>query len=189
MSLPAAPFPAPERTGKTPPRQGIIARIKSLSSCPTCRPTARELTWIGLGSLLGMGAVSFLAFHYRLPLMVASFGATAAIIYGFPESPFAQPRNVLGGHFISALVGAAAYHFLGAGWLAVTLGVSLAIVLMFYTRTVHPPGGATALTAILSGQGFDFVLRPVLAGLVILLLVAVAVHRCRGKQCYPQYWF
>ncbi|WP_051275843.1 HPP family protein [Desulfovirgula thermocuniculi] len=189
MSLPAAPFPTPDKGGKTFFRRGLLDRIKTLSACPTCRPTAREMAWIGLGSLLGIGAVSFLAFHYRLPLLVASFGATAAIIYGFPESPFAQPRNVLGGHLISALVGAAAYHFLGASWVAVTLGVSLAIVLMFYTRTVHPPGGATALTAILGGQGFDFVLRPVLAGLVILLSVALAVHRCRGKHCYPTYWF
>nr|WP_313884964.1 HPP family protein [Desulfofundulus sp. TPOSR] len=58
-----------------------------------------------------------------------------------------------------------------------------------FTRTMHPPGGATALTAILNGQGYMFVLEPVLLGVVVLLAVALLVHWCRGGGCYPTYWF
>ncbi len=171
-----------------PPRQGLLARIRIASKCPA-RPTSHDVLWCTLGSLLGLGTVSFLAFHYQLPLLVAPFGATAVLIYGAHTSPFAQPRNVLGGHVISAFVGVLVYQLMGTTWLSVTLGVSLAILLMLLTRTVHPPGGATALTAILSGQGFMFILEPVLLGTVVLLVVALLVHRCRGGDCYPTYWF
>lgn len=169
-------------------RQGLLARIRAASKCPA-RPDIHDMLWSALGSFLGIGAVSFLAFHYSLPLLVASFGATAVLIYGAPTSPFAQPRNVLGGHLVSAFIGVVAYQLLGTTWLSVTLGVSLAILLMLFTRTVHPPGGATALTAILNGQGFAFISEPVLLGVLILLLVALVVHRCRGGRYYPTYWF
>ncbi|MDQ0286449.1 CBS-domain-containing membrane protein [Desulfofundulus luciae] len=170
------------------PRQGLLARIRTASKCPA-RPTTSDMLWCALGSLLGLGIVSFLSFHYHLPLLVAPFGATAALIYGSCTSPFAQPRNVLGGHVISAFVGVLVYQLMGTTWLSVTLGVILAILLMFLTRMVHPPGGATALTAILTGQGFMFILEPVLLGTVVLLGVALLVHRCRGGGCYPTYWF
>lgn len=170
------------------PRQGLLARIRTASKCPA-RPSTSDMFWCILGSLLGLGIVSFLAFHYQLPLLVAPFGATAALIYGTCTSPFAQPRNVLGGHVISAFVGVLVYQLMGTTWLSVTLGVSLAILLMLFTRTMHPPGGATALTAILNGQGYMFVLEPVLLGVVVLLAVALLVHRCRGGGCYPTYWF
>ncbi|MGB9826488.1 MAG: HPP family protein, partial [Desulfofundulus sp.] len=81
------------------------------------------------------------------------------------------------------------HQLMGTTWFSVTLGVSLAILLMFLTRTVHPPGGATALTAILTGQGFRFILEPVLLGTMVLLGVALLVHRCRGGGYYPTYWF
>ncbi|MGB9846247.1 MAG: HPP family protein, partial [Desulfotomaculales bacterium] len=126
--------------------------------------------------------------RYGLPLLVPSFGATAVLVYGAVNSPFAQPRNVVGGHLVSAATGVLVYQLIGSGWLSLTLAVSLAILFMLLTRTVHPPGGATAFVAVWNGQGYLFILTPVLVGAVVLVLIALFVNNFGRSRCYPTYW-
>nr|WP_051498679.1 HPP family protein [Moorella thermoacetica] len=76
---------------------------------------------------------------YKMPLLVLSFGASAVLIYGVPDVPLAQPRNVVGGHIISAATGISIYYFFGMTWWSAALATFLAIVLMLITGTVHPP--------------------------------------------------
>ncbi|MFZ5652304.1 MAG: HPP family protein [Bacillota bacterium] len=102
------------------------------------------------GSLLGIGLVGFLSAYYNLPLLFPSFGASAVLLYAACHVPMARPRNVIGGHIISALAGVATYYFLGATWWSIALGVTLAILAMTVTHTLHPPGGATAFVARMS---------------------------------------
>ncbi len=96
--------------------------------------------------------------------LVASFGASAVLIYGVPQAEFSQPRNLLGGHLISALIGVSVCKYLPTDiTLLAALTVSLSIVAMHVTRTLHPPGGATALIAVIGGTeihnaGYLFVL-------------------------------
>jgi len=124
-----------------------------------------------------------------------SLGASAVLVYGVITSAFAQPRNVMGGHVISALIGVASYKLLGGDvWLAATIAVSLSVMAMLLTRTVHPPGGATALTAVIGGNkvydlGFFYVLVPVALGVLILLAVGLIVNNVSSKRRYPEYWF
>ena len=104
----------------------------------------QEIFWSWLGSFLGIGAVA--GGHYAffegtdMVLIIGSFGASAMLIYGAPRSPFAQPRNLLGGHLISAVLGVTMVQCCGPWpWLAAALAVSLSVAAMHATRTLHPP--------------------------------------------------
>ena len=141
-----------------------------------------------LGSFLGIGFIAILAEYYQLPFLVPSFGATAVLLYAACHVPMAQPRNVVGGHAISALVAVMVYQTFGNAWWAIALGVTLAIIAMSITYTLHPPGGATAFMAVYTGQGFDFIFTPVILGAVVLVLVAVLINNLSSQRKYPDYW-
>lgn len=154
----------------------------------------QEILWSWLGSFLGIGAVA--AGHYaffagtELALILGSFGASAVLIYGAPKSPLAQPRNLLGGHLLGAFCGVTLVKLCPWPWLAAALAVSCCIAAMHLTRTLHPPGGATALIAVLSGPktGYLFLLLPVLSGTLILLLIALLVNNLIPSRRYPEFW-
>lgn len=158
-----------------------------------------EVLWSCLGSITGIGICGYLSSRYFEPrdmtLLVGSFGASAVLVYGAIRSPLAQPRNVLGGHILSAIVGVACYQLLGGTiWVAAAIGVSLAIAIMLLTKTVHPPAGATALIAIIGGEkihalGFLYTLVPIGLGALILVLVALLVNNLSENRRYPEYWF
>lgn len=157
-----------------------------------------EMFWSWLGAFVGIGAVAFLNYHFLegtpLVLIIGSFGASAVLIYGAIKSPLAQPRNLMGGHIISALIGVAAYKLLhGHLWLAAALAVATSIAVMHATRTLHPPGGATALIAVIGGDqvhalGYLYVLVPVALGAVIMLAVALLVNNIPKTRKYPEFW-
>jgi len=127
-------------------------------------------------------------------MIIGSFGASAVLIYGAIRSPLAQPRNLLGGHILSALVGVTAYRYMGAQpWLAAALAVSVSIALMHLTKTLHPPGGATALIAVIGGDavhklGYLYVLMPIALGAGVMLAVALIVNNIPPGRRYPEFW-
>jgi CBS-domain-containing membrane protein len=159
---------------------------------------AVEIVWSGIGSLLGMAAVGLLHFQMLDPLghmlIIGSFGASAVLIYGAVRSPLAQPRNLMGGHLLSAVVGVTAFRLLGGHpWMAAAVAVALAIVLMHATKTLHPPGGATALIAVIGGEsvhnlGYLYVLMPVGIGAAVMLLIALLVNNIPKNRRYPEFW-
>ncbi len=122
------------------------------------------------------------------PLLIGSFGASAVLLFGANDSPLAQPRNLVGGHLVSALVAVAIVAFAGSGPYTMALAVGLAIFLMYVTRTIHPPGGATALIGVQGHAGWAFVLVPVLAGVLILLVVALFTNNIVHHRQYPKHW-
>lgn len=144
-----------------------------------------QLATAWIGSFIGIAMIAFLSLHYNLELLVPSFGASAVLLYGAPHSPMAQPKNVLGGHLISAFVGVTVYQIFGYAWWSLAIGVSLAIISMMMTDTTHPPGGATAFVSIYMRQDYSFMFTPVLAGLIILMVVALAVNKLSGRLKYP----
>jgi CBS-domain-containing membrane protein len=167
--------------GQSPPRVGMT-----------------EVFWSWLGSFIGVAAVALI--HYGLLdqqgllLIIGSFGASAVLIYGAVRSPLAQPRNLLGGHILSAFIGVTAQQlFGGEPWLAAALAVSLSIALMHLTTTLHPPGGATALIAVIGGEsvhqlGYLYLLIPVALGAAVMLLVALVVNNLAKSRKYPEFW-
>ncbi len=158
-----------------------------------------EMLFSGLGGFLGIGLLALLESHLvagtDLVLLIGSFGASAVLVYGVVKSPLAQPRNVVGGHLISSLVGVTAVKLLGAGtWLTPALAVGVSLILMHATRTLHPPGGATALIAVLGGPkiqqlGYLFVLVPVGAGVLVLVLVGLLFNNLLPRRRYPEFWW
>lgn len=148
---------------------------------------------ISIAALAGLNTLLF--GNNASTMMIGSFGATAALLFGAPGSPFSQPRNVIGGHVISATVGVLCWRFLGTEpGLAGAVAVASAIALMHVTRTMHPPGGATALIAVIgSGAihelGFAYVLMPAMIGPLALFAVALVVNNAIGPKRYPEVWF
>lgn len=148
-----------------------------------------------LGAFAGIGIVALLV--ELLPdlqlLVIGSFGASAVLLYGAPRAPFSQPRNLVGGHLISALVGVACVRYLpDVVLLQEAAAVATAIALMMATGTIHPPGGATALIAVIGpdsvvdmGWGYLF---PVLVGALLLMLVAIVSNNLLERGSFPDRW-
>ena len=163
------------------------------------RVSGTEIMWSWIGAFLGIAAVAWLNHFFfegtDLTLMLGSLGASAVLVYGAVRSPLAQPRNLMGGHILSAIVGVTCWKLLHQyPWLAEAVAVSTAIALMHATRTLHPPGGATALIAVIGSAkvhslGFWYVLIPATAGPLILLVVALLVNNIPASRRYPEIWF
>jgi CBS domain-containing membrane protein len=151
--------------------------------------------WTFIGAFLGIGLIG-LCHQNRFVeqdsvFLIGSFGASAVLIFGATHSPLAQPRNLVCGHVFSAVIGVSIQMLLPDQlWLASSLAVSFSIVAMQITKTMHPPGGATALIANIGSEkikslGYLFVLSPVLSGALILLGVALLVNNIPRHRTYP----
>lgn len=175
-----------------------IRRFSRLSKYIVYKETlvdAKEHFWSFIGSFFGIGLIAFLQSKVLLSqdnvLLIGSFGASSVLVYGAIQSPLSQPRNLIGGHVISALVGVSVQQLLpDLLWLSAPLAVSASIVLMQVTKTLHPPGGATALIAIIGSEkikalGYWYVLSPVLTGVLILFLTAVIFNNMTPERSYP----
>ena len=153
---------------------------------------ARERLRVVAGAALGVFVTALLCQLIAgpaatgLPWLVAPLGATAVLVFGFPTSPMAQPWAVTGGNTLSALVGIACARWAGPPALAAALAVGAAIALMFALRCLHPPGGACALLAALTGMTDPgFALFPVLANSLLLVAVGLAYHRLTRRVHAP----
>ena len=143
--------------------------------------------FLGIALLAGLHEV---AQRRGLSEIVASFGATAVLVFAAPASPLAQPRNVVGGHLLSAVLGVCvAKAFAGTlRWLACGISVGLAVAAMGFTGTTHPPAGATALVAVLSGESWLFIAMPVGTGACILVVCSILFNNLHRGRRYPLYW-
>ena len=173
--------------------------MKATGTCPPRKPVSK-IIWSWAGAFLGIYLVALLGNYIeRIGIhsifLIGSFGASAVLVYGAPMADFSQPRNIVGGHVISAMVGVTICLLVRDPALASATAVSLAVAAMHFTRTLHPPGGATALIAVIGGEsihklGYGYVLFPVLAVAIIMMLVALLVNNLSGnpKRHYPVYW-
>jgi len=163
---------------------------------PFALPPFMEVVVSWVGAAIGIGLVALFSQWWSKPaalMLIGSYGASAVLLYGAPRSPFAQPRNLVGGHLFSALIGVAAFKlFPDALVIAAPLAVATAIAFMQITHTLHPPGGATALIAVLGPQqvhdvGWLYPL-PVVTGALILLAVALVTNNLPGQRRFPEHW-
>ena len=158
-----------------------------------------EIGWSWIGAFLGISAVAFINYNFLeqtdFLMIIGSFGASAVLIYGAIKSPLAQPRNLIGGHVFSAIIGVASYNiFADHIWLASSVSVATAIAFMHATKTLHPPGGATALIAVIGSDkihdlGYLYAIIPVGLGALIMLIVALFVNNIPKSRKYPEFWF
>ncbi|MDV6251226.1 HPP family protein [Vibrio sp. EA2] len=131
----------------------------------------------GMGASLAIGMLSFFdATMSDVALLMAPFGATTVLVFGVPDSPLAQPKNVILGHLITASVGVLFTQYIGVSPLTLALATGLAVSLMLITKTTHPPAGANPLLIMLSGQGWAFLITPVLVGAVLIVVVGKSMQ-------------
>lgn len=177
-----------------------LRRMKGLEKSPPRKPFTK-IAWSWLGAFLGIYTIAILNELLGLDketgfFLVGSFGASAVLIYAAPQLDFSQPRNLIGGQVLSALVGITVYRYLPFDISVLSaLAVSIAVIVMHFTRTVHPPGGATALISVIGSSqvhelSYWFVLFPVLLGTLVMLAIALVVNNLskNPKRHYPRYW-
>jgi CBS-domain-containing membrane protein len=152
------------------------------------KPHHRHIFWSWFGSFLGIAATAYLSVKTNSPLLMAPFGATSVLIFGVPDSPLAQPRNVIGGNFVAALVSLTILHLFGSEPWAMGMAVATAIGMMQLTATLHPPSGAVALVVMMTKAPWQFLLTPALEGSIILVLCAVVFNNLAEERTYPKYW-
>ncbi len=142
-----------------------------------------------LGILL-TGILSSSLGHSAAPIMIASMGASSVLLFAAPHSPMAQPWSFVGGHLISALIGVTCFKLIPGVYVAAAVAVALAIFAMHFLHCLHPPGGATALAMVISGQevhalGYGAVLAPVCLNVFTLLVIALYVNNMFPGRRYP----
>ncbi|MFZ0598264.1 MAG: HPP family protein [Flavobacterium sp.] len=158
---------------------------------------SKEHFWSFIGSFVGIGILSYLeSIRFSgsdIVFLIGSFGASSVLVYGIIQSPFSQPRNLIGGHVISAVIGVTINKLVpDIIWLSAPLAVSLSIIFMQITKTLHPPGGATALIAVtgsaqIKDLGYMYVLSPVLDGVLILFVTALIFNNMTSTRSYPSH--
>lgn len=142
----------------------------------------------GFGSFIAIITLLFLTNATGTTWLMASFGASCVLVFGAWNAPFSQPLNIIGGNFISGVIGISMYMLLGSSMLSISLAVSLTIITMMLTRTVHPPAGGNPIIIILGGYGWSYLWAPILIGSIIIVILAVLINNIRQNRKYPLFW-
>ena len=141
-------------------------------------------------SIITIGTLSFLEFETPYGLFLAgSFGSSMVLLFGYPESPFAQPKNVFFGHLVTSIVGVLILKFLPVDqFLQIAIAVGLGIFVMIILGVTHPPAGGNPIVIIVGTYSYDFLLNPIIFGSIIIIIYAIILNRFILKKNYPSSW-
>ena len=141
----------------------------------------------GLFSIITIGILTLLTYKTEFGIfLIASFGSSMVLLYGYPESPFAQPKNVFFGHLLTALVGIIFLYFVPMPlYLTIPLAVGFGVGLMILLNVTHPPAGGNPIIVIMGSVSLDYLLTPVITGSIIILIFAIIINRFILKKNYP----
>ena len=141
----------------------------------------------GFFSAFTIGVLTVLTYKSTLGLFLAgSFGSSMVLLFGFPESPFAQPKNVLFGHLVTAFVGVFFVSFIPLPiYLSIALAVGVGVFLMILLNIVHPPAGGNPIIVIIGSVSYDYLVLPIISGCIIIILSAILINKFILKKNYP----
>ena len=141
----------------------------------------------GIFSLITIGVLTFLTYKTEFGVfLLASFGSSMVLLYGYPESPFAQPKNVFFGHLITAVVGLFFLNFIPLTlFIIIPLAVGFGAGLMILLNVTHPPAGGNPIIVIIGSVSLDYILTPVITGSIIIIIFAIVINRLILKKKYP----
>ena len=141
----------------------------------------------GIFSAFTIGVLTVLTYKSALGLFIAgSFGSSMVLLFGFPESPFAQPKNVFFGHLVTALVGVVFVALVPLPmFINIALAVGVGIFLMILLNIVHPPAGGNPIMVIIGSASYDYLINPIIFGCIIILLLAIIINKYLLKKNYP----
>ncbi len=162
-------------------------KLKGGAPLPPAMPTS-AMAKSALGAGIAIAVVALLSQYSGNVWVLGSLGATCLTIFGYPDLPFSQPRNVVVGHFMSTLVGLICLAAFGATWWGMGIAVALAMAAMIALRVVHPPAASNPVIVFLSAPAWGFLLFPTLAGAVAVVVVALIYNNLTRDTAYPKYW-
>jgi len=141
----------------------------------------------GLFSIITIGILTLLTYKTEFGIfLIASFGSSMVLLYGYPESPFAQPKNVFFGHLVTSIVGLIVLHFVPLPlFLTVPIAVGFGVGLMILFNVTHPPAGGNPIIVIVGSVSFDYLFSPVITGSIIIIISAIIINRFILKKSYP----
>ena len=155
----------------------------------------------GIGAGVTIGILSYITFQSILSgtvygfWLAASFGSSVVVVFGYPDNEFAQPKNVLLGHLLCALVGVIFVTLFKISqdrtifFLAIGLAVGLAVMLMMALKITHPPAGGNTIVVMLAQDSFQFLIFPIMVGAVTIIIGGIIYNRFILKKKYPLKWF
>mgnify|MGYP001392754741 FL=1 len=141
----------------------------------------------GIFSIITISVLTVLTYKTEYGIfLLASFGSSMVLLYGYPESPFAQPKNVFFGHLITSLVGLFFLNFVPLPiYITIPLAVGFGVGLMIFLNVTHPPAGGNPIIVIIGSVSFDYLLSPVITGSIIIIVFAIIINRFILKKSYP----
>ena len=147
-----------------------------------------QSTLAGIFSIITIGVLTVLTYKTSYGIfLIASFGSTMVLLYGYPESPFAQPKNIILGHFLTALIGIIFLNFVPLPiFLNIPVAVGFGVMFMILFKVTHPPAGGNPIIVIIGSVSFDYLLTPVLIGSMIVVMFGVIINKFLFKKEYPK---
>ena len=142
----------------------------------------------GLFSILTICILSILTYKTEYGVfLIASFGSTMVLLYGYPESPFAQPKNIILGHLITSIVGIIFLNFVNLPiYLLLPFSVGFGVMLMIALKVTHPPAGGNPIIIIMGSVSYDYLFMPVILGSVIVVVFGIVLNKFVLKKEYPK---
>jgi CBS-domain-containing membrane protein len=147
-----------------------------------------QSTLAGIFSIITIGVLTVLTYKTSYGIfLIASFGSTMVLLYGYPESPFAQPKNIILGHFLTALIGIIFLNFVPLPiFLNIPVAVGFGVMFMILLKVTHPPAGGNPIIVIIGSVSFDYLLTPVLIGSIIVVMFVIIINKFLFKKEYPK---
>ena len=147
----------------------------------------KQSFFAGLFSIFTIGVLTALTYKTELGIfIIASFGSSMVLLFGYPESPFAQPKNVFFGHLLTALVGMFFLYFIPLPiFIIIPMAVGVGVGLMILFNVTHPPAGGNPIIVIIGSVSIDYLLSPVISGSIIIIIFAIVLNRLILKKKYP----
>ena len=141
-------------------------------------------------SIITIGALTILTYKTELGVfLIASFGSSMVLLFGYPESPFAQPKNIFFGHLLTSLVGAFFLYLIPLPiYIIIPISVGFGVGLMILLKVAHPPAGGNPIIVIMGSVSLDYIINPIIIGTGIILIFGIVLNRFILKKKYPQTW-